>query len=395
MLSSEGVDFHNVTEASNFLSDLLDDSVFQLDDNARARYFYPFVKATRFITLISRRLVFPQITPIGSAFWFKIPPLGTIYLILAYILFILLLEFVDDDVRGPRWYTFVGIRAGWLAVAQLPLIVLLVGNYHLIGLIIGVSYERLNVLHRWIARGLLLLATIHFAFLASGWSRFPGLQSLEWATDEAFCSEVATYVILIWMNISTVAPLRHLSILLLIFGLIIAIAKHIPGSAQYARVYIFVAVALYLVERLVYFIRFVFNNAGSSKVTVEPLEGGVTKVHVSCRHVKTWAPGSHVMIGIPRLQAFHKRIYDAGRASPSKPSSDAPEQGNQHHNRLTNYIALVNGPYGASHAEYAYFDTIILIAGATGITFVMSILLDIAHRAASAAEGDGKPFPLW
>ena len=40
MLSPAGVNFHDVTEASNFLSDLLDDSVFQLDGNARARYFW-------------------------------------------------------------------------------------------------------------------------------------------------------------------------------------------------------------------------------------------------------------------------------------------------------------------------------------------------------------------
>ena len=258
----------------------------------------PFATVTRIITLTSRRLIYPQVTPTGSAFWFKVPPLGIIYLILAYILFILLLEFVDDNVLGPTWYTLVGIRAGWLAIAQIPLIVLLISKHNLIGLIIGVSYERLNVLHRWVARGLLLLATLHFAFLASGWSRFPGLQSLEWATDSAFRSGVATYAILVWVNISTFAPLRHLSYeffviqhIITYFGLIIATANHIPGSAKYARVYIFVAVALYLVERLAYFIRFVFDNSGSSKVTVEPLEGEVTKMHVSCRHMKSWAPG--------------------------------------------------------------------------------------------------------
>jgi hypothetical protein len=40
MLSSEGVNFNNETEASDFLSALLDDSVFQLDGNTRARYFW-------------------------------------------------------------------------------------------------------------------------------------------------------------------------------------------------------------------------------------------------------------------------------------------------------------------------------------------------------------------
>ncbi|KAJ6084266.1 hypothetical protein N7486_011066 [Penicillium sp. IBT 16267x] len=464
MLSSEGVNFNNVTEASSFLSDLLDDSAFQLDGNARARYFWygisaiigvtgawnlcwridlalrcrtaqsanqagstgPFAKVTGMITSISRRLTYLQVTPVGSAFWFKIPPLGIIYLILAYILFIILLQFVDNDIAGPTWYTFVGIRAGWLAVAQLPLIVLLTGKHNLIGLITGVSYERLNVLHRWVARGLLLLATFHVAFLASGWSRFPGLQSLEWATDEAFRSGVATYAILVWMNISTITPLRHLWYELFViqhiityFGLIIAVAYHIPGSAKYARVYIFVAVALYLVERLVYLTRFVFNNSGHSKVTLEPLEGNVTKVSVSSRRIKAWPPGSHVMISVPRFglvqshpatvmsipsshngdmvlllrayKGFTKRIYEADRTNPYMTSLDGSVQEKQPRNQLTKYMALINGPYGASHAEFAHFDTVLLIAGATGVTFAMSVLLDVAHRAASAAEGNGKP----
>ena len=89
--------------------------------------------------------------------------------------------------------------------------VLLVGKHSIIGLLTGLSYERLNVFHRWVARGMLLLATLHIALLAWGWSRFPGLQSLEWATDEAFPTGVAAYVILFCMSLSTVAPLRHLS----------------------------------------------------------------------------------------------------------------------------------------------------------------------------------------
>ena len=52
---------------------------------------------------------------------------------------------------------------------------------------------------------------------------------------------------------------------------------------------------------------------------------------------------------------------------------------------------MINGPYSASHTEFAYFDTVLLVAGATGVTFAMSVLLDVAHRAASVAEGNGKP----
>lgn len=369
-------------------------------------------------------------TPIRSAFWFKIPPLGVVYLILAYILFILLLEFVDDHgVTDPTWWTLTGVRAGWLAVAQIPLIVLLVGKHSLIGLLTGVSYERLNVFHRWVARGMLLLATLHVALLAWGWSRFPGLQSLEWATDEAFPTGVAAYVILFWMSFSTVAPLRHLSWDLFVFqhiitymGCIIAVGIHIPGSASYALVYVYVAVALYLAERLVYFARFAFTNSGSSRVTLQPLEGDVTKMYVTNRRIKSWAPGSHVMIGIPRFgliqshpatimsipsshngemvlllrayKGFTRRIYEHNRMERKQTAGNVTLQDGELRDNMKPHAALINGPYGGSHAEFISFKTVVLIAGATGVTFTMSVLLDLAHRAAVAAESGSAPYTV-
>lgn len=46
-------------------------------------------------------------------------------------------------------------------------------------------------------------------------------------------------------------------------------------------------------------------------------------------------------------------------------------------------IALIDGPYGGSHPDFAAFDTVLLISGSTGITFTLPVLFDIAHRASS------------
>jgi NAD(P)H-flavin reductase len=52
------------------------------------------------------------------------------------------------------------------------------------------------------------------------------------------------------------------------------------------------------------------------------------------------------------------------------------------------------GPYGASHAEFTSFKAVVLIAGATGVTFTMSVLLDLAHRAAVAVDNGALPNPV-
>jgi ferric-chelate reductase len=67
-------------------------------------------------------------------------------------------------------------------MAQFPLLLLLAGKNNLIGLFVGVSYERLQVLHRWVARGMLLTATMHGGFQAYGWKRY-GVLQIEIDTD--------------------------------------------------------------------------------------------------------------------------------------------------------------------------------------------------------------------
>jgi ferric-chelate reductase len=44
------------------------------------------------------------------------------------------------------------------------------------------------------------------------------------------------------------------------------------------------------------------------------------------------------------------------------------------------FLALIDGPYGGSHSDFVAFYTLLLVAGSTGITFTLPILLDIVTR---------------
>jgi ferric-chelate reductase len=362
------------------------------------------------VIALARETSYLQVTPV-AAWWVRVPPFGTIYFIVAYLVFILALQFVDNDVAGAQHYQALAVRAGWLAIAQIPLLVLLAGKNNLIGLLSGVSYERLNVYHRWIARGLLLLSTIHFGTQSYGWNQY-GLMQLEWATDACAPTGIAAYAILLWMNLTTLAPLRNLSYdffvaqhILTFFGFIIAMMLHLPTTAIYSRTYIYIPIALYLVERIVRTARYVYNNVRPGRATLEALEGEATKVRVSSRQVRRWAPGAHVLLSIPwhapfqshpativstptshngdmvfilrAYGGFTKRIWKA--AERNRTDASKKEEGNAALQQTR--IALIDGPYRASHADFACFDTLFLIAGASGVTFTASVLLDISHRA--------------
>lgn len=369
------------------------------------------------ITAIGREISYPQFSPARLAHWVKIPPLGTIVMLLAYLCFVMALEFVHNDVAGAQHYTALGVRAGWLAVAQLPLLILLIGKNNLIGLATGVSYERLNVLHRWVARMMLLLVTLHFGYQAVGWDEY-GLLKLEWATDTCPPTGIAAYAILLWINLSTLAPFRHMAYEIFVvqhivtfFGFIIAVVIHLP--ALYARVYVYIPVALYLVDRLVRTLRLVYHNYRPGQAFLEAQAGGVTKIRVRNHRIRRWAPGSHVLLSLPRVgfaqlhpatiastptshggdlvfllrskSGFTRRLLQsavnaARRATGEEAAVPA----------ATALTALIDGPYPiggyATAADFAAFDSLLLIAASTGVAFTLPHLLSIAQRASSASS---------
>ena len=237
-----------------------------------------FSKAIACLTAIGREATYIQYTPKSSKS-LKVPPVGTVGLLVVYVAWVLLLEFVNNNVEGAQHYTSLGIRAAWLGVAQVPLLILLAGKNNLIGVVSGVSYERLNVLHRWVSRVLLLLVTLHMLFLHVSWNAYE-LGPLEYSTDSCIPTGWAVYAILIWMNISTVAPIRNFSYeffvvqhIITFFGFIIAVMMHLPNTALYSRVYIYIPIGLYLLDGIIRSTRYTWNNARPGRATLTVLEG--------------------------------------------------------------------------------------------------------------------------
>jgi ferric-chelate reductase len=359
-----------------------------------------------------RWLSYPQFTPSKTSY-FKIPPIATLLLLLTYLGTVLGLEFYKNDIQGAQHYTALGLRAAWLGIAQIPLLILLAGKNNLIGFVTGLSYERLNIFHRWVARTLLLTQTLHFGFQAYGWSQY-GLVQLEWKTDTCFQTGIAAYAILLWINLSTLAPIRNFSYeffvvqhIITFFGVIIAIMMHLPSTALYSRTYIYIGIGIYCLDRLIRTTRCVYHNCRPASATLTAMDGA-TKIRISSKRVKKWSPGSHVFISIPRVgfgqshpatiasipsshgndlililkthRGFTKRIMIL-----ADPSVTSITEGPKQEIELVpqQRIALIDGPYGGSHPDFATFDTVLLISASTGVTFTLSVLLDIAHRSSS------------
>ena len=137
------------------------------------------------------------------------------------------------------------------------------------------------------------------------------------------------------------------------------------------------------------------------------LPDNVTKIRLQSSRIKKWSPGQHVFLSIPKLgtgqshpatiasvpsshgndlvfilrahRGFTKRLFHKAASSSTADLLPKVESGRTQEQ----FLALVDGPYGASHSDFAAFDSVLLIAGSTGVTFTLSILLDLAHRAST------------
>ena len=99
---------------------------------------------------------------------FRLPTVGRSTLIVANVVVLVVLCLYGLDLNNVFTREDVGFRCGFITIGQLPLIFLLSGKNNIIGFLSGVSYERLNWLHRWCARCMLLTATLHMGYFLSG-----------------------------------------------------------------------------------------------------------------------------------------------------------------------------------------------------------------------------------
>jgi NAD(P)H-flavin reductase len=228
---------------------------------------------------------------------------------------------------------------------------------------------------------------------------------------------IKAYAFLVWMNLSTLAPIRNLwyeffiiQHIITFFGFIICIMLHLPPTALYSRVYIWIPIGLYILDRLIRTARYAWINIRPGRATLVREHGGVTKIIVKSRQIKKWAPGSFVLLSLPRfgimqshpatissipsshegvlvfiLRAHHgftTRVL-AGASTVSLSSMDTRKaaEAEPAAEKSSTHLALIDGPYGGTHLDFASFNIVILIAGSTGVTFTLPVLMDISSRA--------------
>jgi predicted ferric reductase len=239
---------------------------------------------------------------------FYLPPVGSMTILLAYIVLILVSCFFAFNPEDLLQWEDVGYRAGFIAICQIPLVVLLAGKRNIIGFLTGVGYERLNWLHRWVARSLPLTVLIHMGFFLREWVMFDYF-TIKIQEDPLTIKGFIAGGILLWLVVSSVSPSRNLSYEVFVaqhiiswLGFLIAVFVHVPAENH---IWIWLPLGFWAFDRVVR-VAYLFylnlgllhkNNTGliACRATFEPLDEGHTRATIANPPI-SWKAGQHMFL---------------------------------------------------------------------------------------------------
>jgi hypothetical protein len=277
---------------------------------------------------------------------------GRLTLLVFYLAFAIgILASVDAPSLSQHFLDDLAFRAAWLTLTQLPLVYLLSTKRGPLNFVAGLSYERINWLHRWIARFLLITATVHVTIMKSSTSTLDILYS-----DEKSMSVVrygiGAYSTLLWIAVTSILPLRRCSYrlfyinhLISTVAFLVILFQHIP---TYARAPIYLAASFLGLDKALVCFYFVRNNisvqplprrvakfgrmsrgkklvAGyavellpPSSMTLalltQPLEHATTIIRIANVPIR-WRPGQHIRIYIPALGRWESHPFTPANCS--------------------------------------------------------------------------------
>lgn len=363
---------------------------------------------------------------------FNFPSIGTILIVSIATIFVTLYCFVPQ----PLYYASIAfgspplaIRAGMLAVAMMPWIVALSMKSNLITMITGIGHERLNVLHRWGAYICLFLSLIHTIpfYITPVWDKGGLVIFKTYFRDQAYiyATGIAALVPLLVLCVHSLPIFRRK-----MYELFVAL--HVPISIVYLAMlfwhchnyltswhYLAATAAIWFVSyctRLFYLNwtnprRMSWLIGEEAAVTILPENAVKVTIPTQVR----WIPGQYVYLRMPGISIFENHPFTVA----SLCSEDFPSDYGGQYRDMTlvfrpfsgftrkvlnaaleqgphkTYRAFIDGPYGGMQRDLASFDTVVLFAGGSGITAIVSQLLDLIKKMRDGKAVTKKVEVVW
>ncbi|KAI9892419.1 MAG: hypothetical protein M1814_001376 [Vezdaea aestivalis] len=323
----------------------------------------------------------------------------------------------------------LAVRAGMLAVAMMPWIIALSMKANFITFITGLGHERLNVLHRWGGYLCLLLSLIHTIpfYIQPAWDEggFQVFKGYFVGNGAIYSTGIAALVPLIWLCVFSLPIIRYKAYE-------IFVALHVPVSIVFLGMliwhchnyltswaYLWATVAIWVLSYIGRLFKLNWTNPRAmswligDECAVTLLGENAVKVTIPTQ--MKWRPGQYVYLRMPGISIFENHPFTIS----SLWSEDFPSEYGEEYRDMTlvfrpfggftrkvlntaiekgpwqTYRAFIDGPYGGMNRRLEAFDTVVLIAGGSGVTAMVSQLLQLVKRMRDGKAVTKKIHVIW
>ncbi|KAK2601038.1 hypothetical protein N8I77_010518 [Diaporthe amygdali] len=324
----------------------------------------------------------------------------------------------------------LAIRAGMIAQAMTPWIIATSMKANILSLITGIAADRLNVFHRWAGYLCLFLSLVHMVpfFIQPVWEDggmtvfnklFPPGSGI------IYGSGIACFVPLCWLCVLSLPVLRrhlyelfsilHAPVGYVYIGLLFWHTKNFLMSWDYlyASIAILVICNIWRLSKLNWTKPWRMAFMVGDEAAIQIMTENTIKITIPTQ--SRWSPGQYFYLRMPGISLLENHPFTVT----SLCSEDFPsEYGEQYRDCVLvfrpyggftkkvletaiekgpfhTYRAFLDGPYGGMRRDLAAFDTCILIAGGSGITSLMSQLLNLIKRMRDGKAITKKIVVVW
>ncbi|GMK58642.1 hypothetical protein CspeluHIS016_0600840 [Cutaneotrichosporon spelunceum] len=367
--------------------------------HAAMRYYWYMVGAVvlgwillRLVFALRRRLVRRAATsrtwtlltvrPLGLPFFPAITA-SELFLVVGYTVATVALSVFGSYFAGVIDYSN---PTGMVAVAQLPLIVGLVGRNSVLSTLTGVSYDHINYLHRTSGRVCFLGSLAH----TYGWlfSRGLGKHAWTWRVYTAIPA-MAGLTVLTFFSFRAIRNRYHQLFrdahIVAALMFLIMTYFHTP---EY-RIWVWPALLLWSLDRAAGLARLLYvfvSSRGDTTATVELLDTDVLRVSVPVPF--KWKAGTHGYLSIPSVSElpWEQHPFTFANIPTAAPVSPAVFVMRVHGgftrqlrdamvSTIAQFPANIEGPYGEP-INVTHYDSLLCIAGGSGVTLCLSYFLN-------------------
>ncbi|GAA6033135.1 hypothetical protein JCM8097_002961 [Rhodosporidiobolus ruineniae] len=357
--------------------------------------------------------------------WFRFPTTGVILLIASFWIFALVWSLAQTPYYRSRWEIGsppLALRTGLLALGCFPFILAFGAKWNIVGFVVGLSHKKLQVYHQWLSHLFLVLSLLHaFPFVVQGTNTVrtnaDGLNPHGYS--ELYFAWRVKHMVYYWSGIAALVPLAWLcwSFLLgrrnrfyQLFKFLHIISAILFCTFFYIHCnnlltswsYLYATAGVYLSSVVLRFGVMLYRN-GRHVCTgsVEALADNAVRVTVQLpqNSPHRWTAGQHFFLNFVKVLPFASQplmVSNAPLSEDGHTTSKNPLTFVFHVNpahglgdRLLRLAAssnpstpvLLDGPYGGLvNRDLGRHDTVVLIAGGAGMSFVAAVLEDLVGR---------------